>query len=748
MMLALSFTTPLLLIGLLAAAIPPLLHLLSVARAKQAAFPTLRFLRLSMAKTARRRRIQHWLLMVVRSALLAVLAVGLAEPISRAAGWGGAAERSAVVVLDNSMSMSALSGGVSRLASAKSQAAALLDGVGRPELAAVIVTNGQAAPEGLTTRLDLLRAGIGAVSPSPGRAPMRHCLEAALAALAGQTQGRKAVYMFSDLQQANLADLLSLPAPSGAEAVDLLVVGSEAGIDDVAVSDLEIAGQPIVGAALTFTAAVVNSSAHDRIVRVLFEADQPAGPPVSRQIRVSLGPAGTSAARAQVRFQHRFDQPGQHTGRVYIEGSDDLPANDARYFSLAVADRLETLVVAGGSAGQGGDAGGAAMVELALNPFEDPSAAWPIRVRRVSGGAFNASDLAGASAGFFCDVAAFDEGSAQAVRQFVRSGGTVVFFLGPDIEVGSYNRLLGHSAGQEPALLPCRLAPATGQIGPEAPAQTVSFLDTEHAYFAGLYATAAEYPAVLVQRYFPLTVEQPAARVLMRLANGEPLLVTTPYGAGAVVICATSASPQWSDFSLTGMFLPAVSRMSLLSFSTGPGEQMHQAGQAVTIRPLQRGRLGGARSLPPGAVLNVTMPEGDGESVATVPLADSEEGPIATFGETARAGIYRWAVFAGSAGGDLPSGAFAVNVDGAECDLVAVSPQALADALARAGWRHVYVGATLEQVRSAATGEAAGRNWWDVLVAAVVLLLVVEAAAANRTRQLVGRVAAAVGAGG
>ncbi len=55
---ALTFATPVLLVGLLAAAIPPLLHLLSRARAKEVAFPTLRFLALSMERTARRRRLR------------------------------------------------------------------------------------------------------------------------------------------------------------------------------------------------------------------------------------------------------------------------------------------------------------------------------------------------------------------------------------------------------------------------------------------------------------------------------------------------------------------------------------------------------------------------------------------------------------------------------------------------------------------------------------------------------------------
>ena len=59
MLIAFTFVTPLLLLGLLAAAIPFVLHLLASVRAQDMLFPTLRFLKISMEKTARRRRLQH-----------------------------------------------------------------------------------------------------------------------------------------------------------------------------------------------------------------------------------------------------------------------------------------------------------------------------------------------------------------------------------------------------------------------------------------------------------------------------------------------------------------------------------------------------------------------------------------------------------------------------------------------------------------------------------------------------------------
>ena len=109
------FRTPLLLLGLAAAAIPVVLHLLSSVRAPEVYFPTLRFLRISMEKTARRRRLEHWLLLLIRGLLLGLLALAVAEPFLKAgAGFLAGARTAAVVIVDNSHSMAVPAAGGSR----------------------------------------------------------------------------------------------------------------------------------------------------------------------------------------------------------------------------------------------------------------------------------------------------------------------------------------------------------------------------------------------------------------------------------------------------------------------------------------------------------------------------------------------------------------------------------------------------------------------------------------------------------
>ena len=127
-----------LLLGALGAAVPFILHLVYRRRAPKVSFSTLRFLRLSAERTARRRRIRDWLLLLLRAAVIFLLAVGLAGPIFRSAAIGGEGEVAAAIVLDNTGSMGAQWQDSSQYARACDEAIRLLQIEERPISAAAV----------------------------------------------------------------------------------------------------------------------------------------------------------------------------------------------------------------------------------------------------------------------------------------------------------------------------------------------------------------------------------------------------------------------------------------------------------------------------------------------------------------------------------------------------------------------------------------------------------------------------------
>lgn len=106
-----SFIHPLALLGLVAAAIPALLHLLQRRVPPELDFPAVRYLSTAERESARRLRLRHLLLLILRTALIVVIVVAAARPLMRVrgVGGGGAHEPTAlVVILDDSPSSGAV----------------------------------------------------------------------------------------------------------------------------------------------------------------------------------------------------------------------------------------------------------------------------------------------------------------------------------------------------------------------------------------------------------------------------------------------------------------------------------------------------------------------------------------------------------------------------------------------------------------------------------------------------------------
>ena len=106
--MSLAFLVPLFLLGLSGIIVPILVHLTRRQRRNVVTFPSLMFLERIPFQEQRRRRIQHWLLLALRSLALALLALAFARPFFDRSDLSlGAASgpREIVVLLDQSYSM-------------------------------------------------------------------------------------------------------------------------------------------------------------------------------------------------------------------------------------------------------------------------------------------------------------------------------------------------------------------------------------------------------------------------------------------------------------------------------------------------------------------------------------------------------------------------------------------------------------------------------------------------------------------
>ena len=103
-----AFLHPWVLAGLVAAAIPILLHLLARREPPTVVFPAVRYLVSTTREHQRRLKLQNWLLLLLRTLLIVLLVLAAAAPTLPQSGVPGHAPTALVLVLDNSPSSGAV----------------------------------------------------------------------------------------------------------------------------------------------------------------------------------------------------------------------------------------------------------------------------------------------------------------------------------------------------------------------------------------------------------------------------------------------------------------------------------------------------------------------------------------------------------------------------------------------------------------------------------------------------------------
>ena len=120
---------PLLLWFLPLAALPVILHLLNLSRLRDVQLPTYRFLMEGYVQQRRRLQLVEWLLLLLRTAVVALAVAALARPVVEHSGalFGGRGGRDVVFVIDTGMTTGLVTDGLSALHRIRAAVAAAVE---------------------------------------------------------------------------------------------------------------------------------------------------------------------------------------------------------------------------------------------------------------------------------------------------------------------------------------------------------------------------------------------------------------------------------------------------------------------------------------------------------------------------------------------------------------------------------------------------------------------------------------------
>jgi hypothetical protein len=231
----------------------------------------------------------------------------------------------------------------------------------------------------------------------------------------------------------------------------------------------------------------------------------------------------------------------------------------------------------------------------------------------------SASDLGGARLDDFdavvlANVADVPGGALDGLVEYVRGGGGLVVFPGPAVEPTA-KLIYNEAFYARHALLPATLGPPTGDAAAEGAGVALQAQNFDHP-IASIWNDPASGSLgdVTVRRHFPLVTgaydlagaTRPAdsgvARVVLRLADGSPVMMERTFGAGRVVLFGTTASTLWTDLPVRpGVFVPLLYR-TLASLVARQDDALNvPVGAAFAYRAPVDWLSREATILPPGA---------------------------------------------------------------------------------------------------------------------------------------------------
>ncbi len=668
-----SFLNPLFLLGLLAAAIPVVIHLFTRRRPRERPFPSIEFLSEVNQSEIRRLRLKQWLLLLLRTLAVAAIALALARPAVRSTGAGSGAATTVVALVDVSGSMGAAGGAV------PGGPAATLAGQARRVVEDLLTTlgpsdelllvpydvvprPGSARPSGDVGRL---RVAAQALDAGAMTTDHRAALEFAARALAGTHALNRELFWISDFQAAGFPDGAFGAAPAGpwGQARAYLVPLAPRSRANVALTDAALAPTES-GLALTVSATSYGASPGDLAVEA---HDAQNGAELARGF---LGLPARGAAATLLPLARVPDQGG-----VVTIPDDPLPLDNRRVFAAGRSGTLRVVLR---------EDGPPSALRLAL---EAGTPASGLAVETVDGAALPAR-LAGADVLVLNDLERLGAMETQAVLDFQRSGGAVLVILGARADAGFWNGSLLREAG-------LGTLGATRQAAPEAAWRLLRSL-AGHAVLAGFPARPGE--PLTTARFRAIREFAPArgARTLLEFDRAHPALVE----GTRVLAFAAGLDPQASDFPVSGAFLPL----------------LHQAVKVLGRGTAAASWLPGERYRAPAATGLWRIEDERGREVPAELVAAAGATRLVSV-PLERTGLYR--VIQGAA----VRNTFAVNPDPRESDLAAVPGAALLRAFPAGRAQLVPPGADLaRRVREARFG----RELWTWFVSLALLLLVAE----------------------
>lgn len=685
----LTFLNSAILLGLAALTIPILIHLFTRQKTKVVYFSTLRFLKELQNRQIRRLKIRQILLLILRTLLILILVLAFARPTLKttsSSSLESGAQLTAIIILDNTLSMAREADGLRLLDQARKRALEIVNLLRQGDEIYLLYPQDppKFAHEGARYSLAAVRELIDDTELSYNKTDYVTALNMADQILNESANINKEVYLICDMQKAGL----NLPEPGNGSSllgkdVKLFVMPiPAANAENLAITKVAIGNQILeTGKVVEIHARIKNYSRHaakNKLIHIFVN-----GKRVGQNV-VTL----ESQTSTDVVFRIVPERTGFQSGFVMLE-DDDLNEDNRRYFSFNISDEIRLLLV-------GNHAADTQYLNLALRPGR--TVASSIRVKEIEHRELSHEDLTKYQAIILSNVPRLDYTETLKIQRFIKSGGGLLVFLGADVDLRNYNDGF-HKKLNLPLL--------TQSIQETGSEQFLSLgkIDFSHPIFRDVFEGEKFVESPHVRFAVNVSSQKPLDKII-EYSNGAPFLFESRFHEGHILYITTGISSDWSDFAFRGLFVPLVNRCArYLAGTTSFENDEIMVGQEITFAPENL-----------GSAADLVMAKPDDTQIKIKPKV-SKGNYFVRFGQTDVPGIYKLR------SSDKVLAQWAVNADPIESESAAFEMDEIVQALNIA---QAYEIKNVSEIAAVLQESRFGREFWKILIWIALGILLVE----------------------
>ena len=738
-----SFLNTIMLAGVAAVAVPIIIHLLNRRKFKTVTWAAMKFIKLSVDQNQRRMRIEDLILLLIRCALVVLLALALARPASKDATSDvlGQTKVTAFVILDNSYSMD-LQGrdGKNAFEEARSAAQETLKALPSGSAVGVLLASDivQSLIDEPTYDLKQAEQAIKDAKVGHHATDLHKAIEFVVGKLKLlETALPKEVYVITDGQASgwrqNSEIQKLIEDNEGAINFYVLRVGEDGSPDNLAVTKMDISsGLTPINHPLRFEVEVANHGTKERqdVTVDLFVNDE-ASP--RDQVSIPSVPAGGTAT---VPLFTRLDREGYYAIRAAFKDPkqvDVLAADNKNHLVVRAVKELRVLLVDGDQQGTDIRDHESFFLQVALSPVADHY----VQVDVKGPGELSRTGLERYTAVIMANVPSFKESDIELMQNYLRNGGGMIFYPGDKVDRDYYNEELF----SKHAILPSPWGVPTGDAG-----QDEQYIEFQKRAFEHPVTSPWNNPefgslgSARTFRWLPLkekvaeqskVKEAGLPRVVLRYEKkaavgqeegilGAAAIMERDWGGGKVFQFSSTADTDWSDLPIRGAsVVPLVYRI------IGSIQANQDSGLNLKVGDPFRKTLAAHQGSAEGFVFDPYLSRTNNLTVQTNYIQ-----PVLEFKETHRAGFYDFHL-KGDAANKVR---FAVQPDQRESDLRKIDDKDLRNFLRNAGADLIPWDSNVD-FQAAVQDKRIGAELWLWVLGIVLLLAGLETFLAQKFSQ-------------